>query len=147
MSDRPSPMSEDVALAALHAQLFAAVHNLWAIYVVATFAAAGFGSTRDDLSPAVAAAVTIGFLAFALGHFYLLRQTLRILGGVRADIAAPQPEQKAISVAEPAPKRLVHTWQKIIPIDNKPAYAGVFHVVIDACVVVAIWLPILLRGK
>jgi hypothetical protein len=54
-------------LLALLAQQHSAMHQLWAVYVAATFAAAGFGAS-DERDAIVAVVVTAGFWMFTLGH-------------------------------------------------------------------------------
>ena len=49
----------------LFTQQTTTINSLWTVYVAATFAAAGYGFTASPLPPVIAAAVTVGFLAFA----------------------------------------------------------------------------------
>lgn len=117
-----------VPLLALRADLHSAMHNLWTVFVVATFAAAGFGSS-GDLSFWVAPAVSVGFCLFAGGHLELLRQTLRVVEAIRCDLeklppgGTLLPETLKICAANP----------------NPLGKSVIIHLGIDACVLFAIW--------
>jgi hypothetical protein len=71
----------------LFTQQTTTINSLWTVYVAATFAAAGYGFSVSPLPPVIAAAVTVGFLAFAFGNWKLLRQGLRINRQLQKDIS------------------------------------------------------------
>ena len=121
---------------ALYAQQMTAMHNLWAVYVVATFAAAGFGSSAD-FGMAAAVAVSVGFWLFALGHLALLRQTLIILERTRRDLANLGPSAFALG----------RTWLAMRRIGNPVWIAVAVHLGIDLCVTAAIWSEWWMPGK
>jgi hypothetical protein len=129
---RKDSAAEETPLVALLAQLHGAMHNLWTIFVVATFAAAGFGA-QASLSWPVAAAVTAGFWLFALGHLRLLRQTLALIAALQKDLAALPPAA------------LTKTREQLAGIGNRFEIARAIHLGIDLCVTAAIWLPLALR--
>ena len=56
----------------LFTQQTTTINSLWTVYVAATFAAAGYGFAASPIPPVIAAAVTVGFLAFAFGNWKLL---------------------------------------------------------------------------
>ena len=105
------------------------ITNLWTVYAVATFAAAGF--TASPLSRPIAAAVTIGFLAFAIGHWHLLKQGLQINVQLASDISKFIQSHPGNSF-EPSINNLISTA-------NPPWISLAIHPLIDACVVVALW--------
>jgi hypothetical protein len=49
---------------------------LWAMYVAATFAAAGFGISSDSLNDNSKVFVIVGFIAFSIGQFFMVRLSL-----------------------------------------------------------------------
>lgn len=117
-----------VPLLALRADLHSAMHNLWTVFVVATFAAAGFGAA-GDLSFWVALAVSVGFCLFAGGHLALLHQTLRVVEAIRRDL------EKFSSAGALLPETLKESAANPNPIPN----STVIHLGIDLCVLVVIW--------
>lgn len=117
-----------VPLLALRADLHSAMHNLWTVFVVATFAAAGFGAS-GDLSFWVALAVTIGFCLFAGGHLALLRQTLRVVEAIRCDL------EKIPLAGTLLPETLKESAANPNPLPK----STIIHLGIDLCVLVAIW--------
>ncbi|MGQ0446283.1 MAG: hypothetical protein ACT4O2_14455 [Beijerinckiaceae bacterium] len=106
------------------------ITSLWTVYVAATFAAAGYGFS-GTLNCPTAIAVTVGFLAFASGHFVLLKQSvdlsLKIKGDVKNAIDADQEKQFKSSI-----KGLVDNA-------NPPWVSLTAHLIIDLCVIVSIW--------
>jgi hypothetical protein len=80
----PAAADADIAaVAALFVQQNGLMHSLWSIYVVATFAAAGLAASAHTLPGWVAAAASIGFWLFALGHMSLLQQALAMAEATR----------------------------------------------------------------
>src|ERR1700754_4957980 len=71
----------------LFTQQTTTITSLWTVYVVATFAAAGYGISASALTPCVAAAVTLGFSLFAFGNWKLLKQGLNINQQLQKDIS------------------------------------------------------------
>lgn len=117
---------------ALFMQQTAIMTTLWTVYVAATFAGAGFGISSPALDWRVAAAVTIGFWLFTLGHLALLRQTLRVLQVVRGEIA------EAVARADDR-LQFRGTLVKISRTSNPVRVAVAVHCGIDLCVTIAIW--------
>ncbi|WP_061026462.1 hypothetical protein [Bradyrhizobium sp. CCH5-F6] len=115
---------------ALFSQQTTTINNLWTVYVVATFAAAGYGTSASPLPATVALAVTCGFLAFAVGHWSLLYQGLTINRQLQRDISAFM--ESATSPFKLSIKELVATA-------NPPWISLTIHLLIDLCVVVALW--------
>jgi hypothetical protein len=114
------------------------INGLWTVYVVATFAAAGYGLSSNGLSPVAALAVTFGFLAFAGGNLSLICQALRInveLGNnLKADLGKPDPGalDNSNTTYDSAICCLAETA-------NPPCISVAIHVFIDVCVIVALW--------
>lgn len=122
-----------VSLLALRADLQSTMHNLWTVYVVATFAAAGFGSSGDR-SFIVAVAVTIGFWLFTCGHLALLRQTLLVVEAIRLDLAEVKLPNTLL------PRTLKESAGNANPLLN----STLIHLGIDLCVTAAIWARFIL---
>jgi hypothetical protein len=108
------------------------INSLWTVYVAATFAAAGYGLSVSPLSPVVAAAVTAGFLMFAIGNWNLLRQALGINRQLEEDIlefmkssANDRPFRRSIKV--------------LADTANPPRISLAIHVFIDLCVIISLW--------
>jgi hypothetical protein len=108
-----------------------AITHLWTVYVVATFAAAGFGFAGAPLNALTATAVTIGFSVFAFGNWKLLKQSLVISRVLRQDILA------AIAAdSDPAFKSSI---EALVDRANPPWISFCIHLFIDTCVFVALW--------
>ncbi|GLR85360.1 hypothetical protein [Bradyrhizobium iriomotense] len=116
----------------LFTQQTTTINGLWTVYAAATFAAAGYGFAASPLSPRIAAAVTVGFLAFAIGHSQLLRQGLQINRQLQDDISGFMLSKPGCSPFEPSIKMLVSNA-------NPPWISLAIHLLIDICVVVALW--------
>ena len=108
------------------------INSLWTVYVAATFAAAGYGFTASPLSPTIAAAVTLGFLAFAFGNWKLLKQGLQINRQLKKDISDFMSTKPGCNPFEPSIEKLISTA-------NPPWISLAIHLFIDFCVVVALW--------
>ncbi|KRR16750.1 hypothetical protein CQ14_14230 [Bradyrhizobium lablabi] len=116
----------------LFTQQTTTINSLWTVYVAATFAAAGYGFTVSPLSPIIAAAVTLGFLAFAFGNWKLLKQGLQINRQLQEDITDFMQSAATGNPFELSIKKLVSTA-------NPPLISLVIHLWIDFCVVAALW--------
>ena len=106
------------------------INGLWGIYIVATFTAAAFSFTKDQLSPFALLAVTAGFWAFALGHLVLLRQALSI------NIKLKQSLRDTINSNDSPYSGVV---SHLANTANPPWVSMVIHLFIDACVTSLIW--------
>ncbi len=108
------------------------ITNLWTVYVVATFAAAGYGfSDHPSLNCLTAVAVTFGFSAFSFGHWKLLKQSLDIniilQNDVRDAIKGDQDNQFKSSI-------------EVLVANANPLWVSrTIHLFIDLCVIVSIW--------
>jgi hypothetical protein len=116
----------------LFTQQTTTINSLWTVYVAATFAAAGYGFTASPLPPVIAAAVTVGFLAFAVGNWKLLRQGLRISRQLQKDISEFMTHAASDNAFRTSIERLVATA-------NPPWISLVIHLLIDVCVVISLW--------
>jgi hypothetical protein len=151
----------------LFTQQTTTINSLWTVYVAATFAAAGYGFTASPLQPKIALAVTIGFLAFAFGNWKLLKQGLTINQQLQKDISEFLASQEdvvhkigladiilaLVNLAENRPREITsgntdnsseqHAFRpsikKLIATANPPWISLVIHLLIDVCVVVALW--------
>ena len=111
------------------------VNNLWAVYVVATFAASGF-SFSDFGSTEIYAKIflSIGFWAFALGHLGLLWQTLRVLSSTRDAITMHLGS--ATSTCEP---NFRDPLLELVRASNPFWVSALAHITINCCVTLIIW--------
>lgn len=116
----------------LFTQQTTTINNLWTVYAAATFAAAGYGISTSALSPIVALAVTLGFVAFAIGHLSLLMQGLKISQQVKKNISSFME-----SAAKTHPFK--SSIEQLIATANPPWISLVIHLLIDLCVVIALW--------
>lgn len=118
----------------LFAQQTTTINSLWTVYAVATFAAAGYGTSAAHLPLAVAVAVTCGFGAFAGGHWSLLNQGLKVNRQLQNDIStfvgsATGPFKSSIS--------------ELAATANPPWISLTIHLAIDLCVIIALWWRVL----
>ena len=110
------------------------IETLWGIFVAATFAGAGFGiSLGDRFTYPLAAFLTVGFAAFALGHLALLRQHIHTQSDLRADILDHLDKSKA----NPSP--FENSIRSICRNSSKLGASTLAHGVIDFCVLLLIW--------
>ncbi|MGI0014881.1 MAG: hypothetical protein ACREBU_15785, partial [Nitrososphaera sp.] len=133
MNDTESPtnsaQNSDVGeLIDLYQSNSSARNNLWGIYVVATFAASGFVVTaQGDVGTLARIAMSLGFLAFTIGHGFLLYRTSHIL----------------IAIEGLLKKLKSHPLQpildKICDSESKITSPFIAHVIIDICVIAIIW--------
>ena len=110
------------------------INNLWGIYVVATFAAAGFGASSESISIGTAIVVTVGFWAFALGHLRLLVQALNLNRRLAADIMGVLREGHADDAGPFKP-----SIQYLARTANPPWISIAIHLLIDGCATAAMW--------
>ena len=115
----------------LFSQQTSTMNGLWAVYVAATFAIAGFGISSQKMNWHVALAVTIGFWVFTLGHLALMRQTLRILIDLRGELGEVLQANPSVGF----PKTLARVVQT-----NNPLWISTSaHFIIDICATGALW--------
>ncbi len=107
------------------------ITNLWTVYVVATFAAAGYGFSAAPLNTFTATAVTIGFTAFVFGNWKLLKQSLIINKALQLDIRA--------AVASDLDNEFKSSIEALVARANPPWVSLTVHLFIDACVIAALW--------
>jgi len=129
--------ADSAAVAALFVQQNGLMHSLWSIYVVATFAAAGLAASAHTLPAGVAAAATIGFWLFALGHMTLLRQALAMAEATRLDLGSAASDAEANGAAA-----LPLTLAAMRRIRNPLWIALTVHLAIDLCVTAILWLAV-----
>ena len=113
------------------------VISLWGLFIVATFAAAGFGASfGNGFDAGTAAMMTIGYLAFAIAHGMAIRaglETQRVIAAeVRSRLAA------APDGFTDYPKSVA----RILDTSTSLPVSLAVHLVIDACVVGVIWYRI-----
>ena len=112
--------------ATVYLQLASAQNQLWTMYVVATFTAIAFAvNAANQHSAILLAAGAIGFLAFTLGHSWLVRSGLAALNAAAADIADARR-----AGGSGAGERILERMSK--PLDA--TYSKAAHWIIDACV-------------
>ena len=109
------------------------INNLWGIYVVATFAAAGFGASSKHISIGTAIVVTIGFWAFALGHLSLLTQALNLNLQLEMDISS------ALGSDPDGAGPFKPTIQYLAGSADPPWISVSIHLLIDVCATAAMW--------
>ena len=110
------------------------IGTLWGIYVAATFAGAGFGiSLEENFTYPLAAFLSIGFLAFTIGHWHLLRQHIDIQADLRADILA------YLDKAGPDSGPFAKSIRSICRNSSKLGASRLAHIVIDICVLLLVW--------
>jgi hypothetical protein len=111
-------------------------NDLWTVYVIATFAAAGFGMSgkNDEFNLAGTIAVTLGFWAFTLGHLHLLRQALVVSKTLANDIhSALATDKGGVDT---------HFKASIGVLAKATSGTGTsiaIHLIIDVCVTIALW--------
>ena len=113
----------------LFSEQSSSIVNLWTVFVVATFSAAGFGAT-EKLTNYQKSGVTIGFLAFAIGHMSLLVVCINLQRALSADIMH--------NIADHT-KDFSASLKQLAGHPSNIKIASFFHIIIDICVVVIIW--------
>jgi hypothetical protein len=120
----------------LFSQQAAIVINLWTVYVVATFAAAGFALSSDGpLNIFIVIAVTVGFWLFAMGHLQLLKQSLLIMQDLEHDIKLVLKNLEGDSSFY-----FKLSIKKLIEAANPPRISIRIHYAIDLCATAALWI-------
>jgi len=110
-----------------------ATGTLWGIYAVATFTASGFGITMGDrFTPEIALFLSLGFLAFTVGHFFFVWHHVKIQRAI-SDEVLHYLEKK------PCPTAFPESVRAICRPDNKMLWVTITHLVIDFCVFLIIW--------
>jgi hypothetical protein len=99
--------------------------------MAATFAAASYGLSSGGLRPIGALAVTLGFAAFVIGNWALIRQALKINLAIRADLIK---STNAITNSD-----FSISIRSLADTANPVWISGIIHLFIDICVVVALW--------
>ena len=133
MSDTKNPPNSAqnsyvVELIKLHQSNISSQNNLWGIFIIATVASAGFVLTaQEDVGTVSRIAMSIGFLAFAIGHGYLLYKTRRIFVVIEKQLKMfkDHPLQCILKIMSDGESTIILPF---IP-----------HVVIDIGVLVIIW--------
>lgn len=121
-------------LVGLYTQQVAAVNQLWAMFAATTFAAGVFALTVADSHPRwLLLAGGLGFLFFAIGHYFMVQTALLRQDKAREAIADALPDQP--------PAILTHYAEGKVPIES----AGRVHIAIDACVLLAFVLAAVLE--
>jgi hypothetical protein len=124
----------------LFTQQATAINSLWTLFVAATFAAASYGLSSNELSPVAAGAVTIGFIGFAWGNWILLRQALNINLALKEDLPAALQKESPAELTHPRPKLpFEETISRLTATANPIGASRAFHLTIDACTIVALW--------
>jgi hypothetical protein len=115
----------------LFLQEASSINSLWAVYVVATFAGASYGVSSRAPSRTALIGVTVGFLAFAWGHLSLVRQALAVSAVLGQDLERAANAGDAGGFAAS-----IHSLARTA---NPPWISITIHLVIDTCVVLALW--------
>jgi len=118
------------------------ITSLWTVYVVATFAAAGYSIAIKDNTivpePIVIAAVTLGFWGFTLGHLSLITEALSVNLKLAADIQTCLPSETSVNAFHFKPS--LH----YLSVTANPRWPSIgIHLMIDFCVTVTLWAPVL----
>ena len=105
-------------------------NNIWAVYVVATFAAGGFVVTaQHDVGVLARAALSIGFLAFTCGHWFLLRRNTDALIALEALMRKHGGDKDAFL------SRFADKTSSVSPF--------IPHIIFDCCVLLVIWASVI----
>ena len=108
--------------------------TLWGVFAAATFTAAGFGiSMGERFDREIAFFLTIGFLAFALGHLYFIRHHVNVQRRISTEIL------EYLKTKKPAPTPFSRSIRAICAPENKIWASVTTHLVIDFCVLYIIW--------
>lgn len=113
------------------------LNSLWGLYIVATFAAAGFGaSMKEQFNTGTASLMTIAFLAFTAAHLSALMANLRIQKAISAEVLERMGGTSKVTTDFPATVRAV--------VGRTPSRAAsiAVHLIIDACVIAVIWASV-----
>ena len=117
------------ALVQLHSNYSATEANLWVMYTAATLACAGFGiSTNTLTSLKMAMIASVGFLAFAIGQFVMVRDVI----ATREIIVNTIKSQESVSPL------LIEVVKNIGKYGLTIQGAILTHLVVDTCIVALI---------
>jgi hypothetical protein len=112
-----------------------ALNSLWGLYIVATFAAAGFGaSMKEQFNTGTASLLTIAFLAFTAAHLAALMANLRVQKAIAAEVLKRLGDAETTDF--PATVGAV--------VGRTPSRGAMLavHLIIDACVIAVIWASV-----
>jgi hypothetical protein len=110
------------------------VNSLWAFYAVTCYGAGGFALPKDGRQRlGVAAAVSIGFSTFAVGHMFLLMHSLSLMTALQQVMEAltPKDDASAARLQSAVAQAAVYKYAIALP-----------HLAIDAAVNIAIWAKV-----
>ena len=111
-----------------------ATGSLWGMYVVATFAASGFGiSMGSRFTGDIALLLSIGFAAFAVGQYFFVLHHMGVQRTISADIL------RYLEKTKPDPADFVDSVKAICRPDNRMIPVTMTHLVIDTCVLLVVW--------
>jgi hypothetical protein len=102
-----------------------AANTLWGIYAAISFTAAGFGitirSSFPDWAVPISLLAAVGFAAFLIGHWIMLRSPIRVIESVTLELRALQivPFTRTIKV--------------LLDESYKVRGSGSVHFIIDCC--------------
>ena len=109
------------------------INSLWTVYVVATFALAGYGLSAPKIETKTAIVVTAGFWAFTFGHWKLLKQALVINRSLSVEIS------QALTTSEEKDNQFQGSFRHLCAMANPPWISLVIHLLIDVCCTLALW--------
>ena len=112
------------------------INGLWTVYVAATFAASGFAiAGAREQKYAAAIALTIGFGAFTVGHWNMLRPELEARWALKVAIMAHLEADASAHKNSfyPSIRRIAETVYET-------GWSRFAHFLIDACVFASIWI-------
>ena len=118
------------------ATLSARLGSLWGLYIAATFAAAGFGASQEQLSPVTAGLLTIAFLAFAAAHLRATMTMLKTLVAIRGEIVG-----RLMASPEEVTDYPV-TIEAAMRLSLSPPASLAMHLVVDSCVIAVVWASV-----
>jgi hypothetical protein len=120
-----------------------ATGTLWGIFAAATFAASGFGiSMEERFTTPIALFLTIGFLAFAIGHWYFIQHHVGVQRRIATEILSYLKTSGSSATDFPDSIRAIcesevkeSTLFRVLGIET----STLTHVAIDICVLLVIW--------
>lgn len=112
-----------------------ALNSLWGLYIVATFAAAGFGaSMKEQFNTGTAALMSIAFLAFTAAHLVAVMSNLRVQKAIAAEVLK--------RLADPETTDFPATVGAVVGRTPSRGAMLAVHLTIDACVIAVIWASV-----
>jgi hypothetical protein len=113
------------------------LNSLWGLYIVATFAAAGFGaSMKEQFNSWTALLMTIAFLAFAAAHLSAVVANLRVQKRISTEVLERLGGASNEITDFPA------TVGAVVGRTPSRAASIAVHLIIDACVIAVIWASV-----